>query len=200
MNWKTVFALLSLPLLATGCGSKDNFIILSPSGDGQVGALEIETGKGSAVLDEPGMAIYVDDRESIPSEPTAISLAETQAHFQDALRVHPLMPRSFILYFQQNSEQLTDGSQQLVSAIVEEVRKRQSTDIAIIGHTDRVGDDSYNRILSMERAQVVYDLLRARDIKGEEMTILYHGEGNPLVPTADEVAEPRNRRVEVTVR
>ena len=52
----------------------------------------------------------------------------------------------------------------------------------------------------MDRAQVVYDILRAENVKEEELTILYHGEGNPLVPTADDVAEPRNRRVEVMVR
>ena len=199
MNWKIVFVLLSLPLLTAGCGSKGNFIILSPSGDGQVGALEIETEKGSAVLDEAGKAIFIGDRKSTPSEPTAVT-ADTHSHFQDALRVLPPRPMRFIIYFKHDSEQLTEGSQRLIPVIMEEVRNRQSSDILIIGNTDRVGEESYNRILSMERAQVVYDLLRARDVKGEEMTILYHGEGNPLIPTADDVAEPRNRRVEVVVR
>jgi len=200
MNWKIVIVFLSFPLLMTGCGSKDNFIILSPSADGQVGALEIETEKGSAVLDEKGKAIFIGDRKSVPSEPTTLSQAETQALFQDALRVHPLMPQSFLLYFKHNSEQLTEGSQKLIPYILEAVQKRDSRDISIIGHTDRLGEDGYNRILSMERAQVVYDILRAQNVKGEEMTILYHGEGNPLIPTADDVAEPRNRRVEVMVR
>ncbi|OGR17620.1 MAG: hypothetical protein A2X81_03790 [Desulfobacterales bacterium GWB2_56_26] len=200
MNWKIVIVLLSFPLLMAGCGSKDNFIILSPSGEGQVGALEIETEKGSAVLDEEGKAIFIDDRKSVPSDPTAVNRAETQALFQDALRVHPLMPQSFLLYFKHNSDQLTEGSQKLIPYILEAVRKRDSRDISIVGHTDRQGEDGYNRILSMERAQVVYDILRAQNVKGEEMTILYHGEGNLLIPTADEVAEPRNRRVEVMVR
>lgn len=200
MNWKTVLILLFFPLLMTGCGAKDNFIILSPSADGALGALEIATEKGSAVLDEAGKAIFIDDRKSVPSEPTAVSRAETQALFQDALRVHPLMPQSFLLYFKYDSEQLSDGSQQLIPYILEAMQNRNSHDIAIIGHTDRQGEDAYNRILAMERIQVVYDILRAHNVKAEEMTIHYHGEGNLLIPTADDVAEPRNRRIEVMVR
>ncbi len=200
MNWKIAFVLLYFPLLTIGCGSKDNFVILSPSGDGQVGALEIETEKGSAVLDEQDKAIFISSRKSIPSEPTAVNPTETRAHFREALQILPLRPKRFILYFKHDSEQLTEGSEQLIPAIVEEVRQRQSGDIFIIGNTDRMGEDSYNRILTMERAQVVYDLLREQNINGEEMTILYHGEGNPLIPTAGGVAEPRNRRVEVVVR
>lgn len=200
MNWKTVFFLLSFALLITGCGTKNNLIILGPASDGLIGALEIETEKGSAVLDEGNKAIFIKDRTSIPSQPKAISTAETQALFRDALLIHPSMPQSFLLYFQNNSTVLTEKSQKLIPAILETVKKRESRDISIVGHTDRQGKDGYNRILAMERAQVVYDILRAEKIKGEEMTILYHGESNPLVPTAEDVEEPRNRRIEVMVR
>jgi outer membrane protein OmpA-like peptidoglycan-associated protein len=200
MNWKIVFFLLSFPLLVSGCGSKENLIILSPASEGSVGALEVETGKGSAILDEEGKVMYIAGLSSLPSEPKEMSSAESQELFHDVLQVHPLMPQSFLLYFQHSSDALTEKSQKLIPAILEAVKKRQSKDIAIIGHTDRTGGEGYNRILSMERAQVVYDILRGQNIKGEEMTILYHGEANPLVPTADNVAEPRNRRVEVMVR
>lgn len=200
MNWKIVFVLLSFSLLVSGCGSKENLIILSPASEGSVGALEVETEKGSAILDKEGKVMYIAGLRSFPSEPTEISTAESQELFRDVLQVHPLMPQSFLLYFQHSSDALTEKSQKLIPAILEAVKKRQSRDIAIIGHTDRTGGEGYNRILSMERAQVVYDILRGQNIKGEEMTILYHGEANPLVPTANDVAEPRNRRVEVMVR
>ena len=200
MNWKILFVSVCTSLMITGCGAKENFIVLSPASDGSVGALEIATEKGSSVLDEAGHAIYIDDRESAPSEPTVIDMTETQAIFEDALSVQPMMPQSFLLYFQFNSNELTAESQKLIPDILAAIKNRESKDISVIGHSDRKGGDEYNRILSMERAQVVYDILRAENVKGEEMTILYHGEGNPLVPTADDVAEPRNRRVEVMVR
>lgn len=201
MNYrKIVFILLAFPLLITGCGAKDNAIILSPSADGQLGALEIETEKGSAVLDEADKAIFVANRNAVPSEPTPVNRAETQELFQDAQRVLPARPQSFLLYFKYNSEELSDGSQKLIPYILQAVQDRQSHDILIVGHTDRQGEDGYNRIMAMERTDVVYDILRAHNVKAEDMTIVYHGEGNPLVPTADDVAEPRNCRIEVMVR
>lgn len=200
MNWKIVFVVISFALLTAGCGAKKNFVVLSSASDGSVGALEVETEKGSALLDEKGKAIFITDRRSTPSRPTAINMAETQAIFHDALQVHPLMPQSFLLYFEFNSNELTEDSRQLIPAILEAIKKRDSKDVSVIGHSDRKGGDEYNRILSMERAQVVYDILRNENVKEDEMTILYHGEGNPLVPTADDVAEAKNRRVEVMVR
>lgn len=200
MNWKIVFVVVSLTLLTAGCGSKKNFVVLSPASDGSVGALEVETERGSSVLDEEGKAIFIADRGSAPSKPTAINMAETQAIFHDALQVHPMMPQSFLLYFQFNSNELTEESKKLIPAILDAIKKRESKDVSVIGHSDRKGGDEYNRILSMERAQVVYDILRDENVREEEMTILYHGEGNPLVPTADDIAEARNRRVEVMVR
>lgn len=199
MNWKLVFTLLLCSFIL-GCGSKKNFIVLSPSEDGSVGALQIDNPKGSSVLDEKGKAIYIADENSAPSVPTAISITETETVFQEALQVHPLMPESFMLYFQFNSNKLTNESRQKISEIHRKIKQRNSIDVSIIGHTDRTGDDAYNQQLSLKRAKAVYNILVADNIAGDDMTITYHGEGNPLVQTADNVAEPRNRRVEVVVR
>ncbi|MFH0781222.1 MAG: OmpA family protein [Pseudomonadota bacterium] len=199
MNWKSLIVLIVIALL-TGCSAKESFIVLTPSNDGSVGALKIATDKGTEILDEKGMAIFIDDHNSTPSAPVPISKEESQLIFQDALRVHPLVPESFILYFQFNSNELTTESKKLIGDILVAIKKRQSRDISVIGHTDRTGNDDYNRNLSLQRAKMVYDILNAENIKKEDMTIIYHGEGNPLIPTADNIAEPRNRRVEVMVR
>ncbi len=199
MNWKLLCILFSCTLIL-GCGSKKNFIVLTPTEDGSVGALQVENQKGSAILDEEGKAIYVADKESVPSEPTAISRPEIDAFFKEALQVHPLMPQSFLLYFLFNSNQLAEESQQKISEIQQAIKDRDSTDIAIIGHTDRTGSDAYNQQLSFKRAQAVQKFLTENDVNGDDITITYYGEGNPLIPTADNVAEPRNRRVEVMIR
>lgn len=199
MNRKTLLVLLSVILLS-GCGSKENFIILSPAEDGSVGALEIETEKGSAVLEEQGKAIYIANKNSAPSKPTPISEEDTASVFGEAIEVHPLMPESFILYFDLGKNSLTEESQNLVPAIMEAIRDRNSDDISLIGHTDRTGKDSYNETLSLKRAKTVFTILEEAGVKGDDMSITYHGEGNPLIPTEDDVAEPRNRRVEVVVR
>ena len=199
MSWKHALALLAVMIIA-GCTNKDNFVVLSPAEDGSVGALEIATDKGSQILAEDGKAVFIGNRDALPSPPETINKEDTQLVFQDALQVHPLMPQSFLLYFKFDSNELTDESKELIHAILAAISKRQSRDISVIGHTDRTGKDEYNRKLSLERAQLVYNILKGENISTEDMTILYHGEGNPLIPTADNIAEPRNRRVEVMVR
>ena len=54
--------------------------------------------------------------------------------------------------------------------------------------------------LSLQRAILVRDYLVGEDVDASIIQVDSHGEGNPLFPTADEVPEPRNRRVEVLVR
>ena len=66
--------------------------------------------------------------------------------------------------------------------------------------TDTVGSKEYNYKLSLDRAKVLSDILIANGAVPSNITVTSHGEGNPLVKTADEVAEPRNRRVEVVIK
>ena len=73
-------------------------------------------------------------------------------------------------------------------------------DIEVIGHTDRSGDDEFNMALSRRRAERVRDLLVAAGIAPAAIRVAFHGEGNPLIQTSDNVHEPLNRRVEVIVR
>lgn len=65
----------------------------------------------------------------------------------------------------------------------------------IAGHTDTVGDASYNLRLSRQRAQSIARWFRQRGLK---IPIAFEGFGETalLIKTADEVDEPRNRRVD----
>jgi outer membrane protein OmpA-like peptidoglycan-associated protein len=65
----------------------------------------------------------------------------------------------------------------------------------IAGHTDTVGDASYNLRLSRQRAQAIAKWFRQRGLR---IPVGYEGFGESalLVKTADEVDEPRNRRVD----
>jgi outer membrane protein OmpA-like peptidoglycan-associated protein len=71
--------------------------------------------------------------------------------------------------------------------------------VDIIGHTDRSGSAADNLILSLRRAEVVRDALIARGApKTLFATVRGVGEDDPLIPTADGVAEPQNNFVEIT--
>jgi OOP family OmpA-OmpF porin len=68
----------------------------------------------------------------------------------------------------------------------------------IEGHTDTVGDAEANRSLSERRAMTVRDFLVARfGVAAARLEPVGLGESQPLVPTGDEAAEARNRRVQI---
>jgi outer membrane protein OmpA-like peptidoglycan-associated protein len=72
-------------------------------------------------------------------------------------------------------------------------------EISVIGHTDRVGKLEANDALSLKRAEAVGEQLKAAGILAP-MEFAGRGEREPLIPTADEVPEPANRRVEINLR
>ena len=81
-----------------------------------------------------------------------------------------------------------------------ELRNRPSPDIVVIGHTDSVGSTEANDQLSLQRAERVKADLVRQGIPADGIRTAGRGEREPLVRTADNVDEPRNRRVEINVR
>ena len=69
--------------------------------------------------------------------------------------------------------------------------------IDIIGHTDRFGSPADNLKLSLRRAEAVRDALIARGVPKTLLVVRGVGEDDPLIPTADGVAEPQNNRVAI---
>jgi hypothetical protein len=72
--------------------------------------------------------------------------------------------------------------------------------VTVIGHTDTTGSAASNVELGLRRANVVRALLVDVGIDPAAIDVTSHGEATLLVPTADEVFEPKNRRVEISVR
>ena len=73
-----------------------------------------------------------------------------------------------------------------------------TANIRIVGHADRAGSPAYNKALSMRRAQAVRTVMVQEGVSGSAITLRGAGESDPLVPTADGVREPQNRRVQIT--
>jgi outer membrane protein OmpA-like peptidoglycan-associated protein len=192
-------AVLGLLLLA-GCArpARDDLYVLLPGQDGRTGALSVESGGQQAVLDQPYAAARVKEPGRV--EPGAITEGEARQAFGAALAAQPGRPASFLLYFLEGRDDLTPESKQVVGSILTEITKRPAPEIVVIGHTDRVGTVPYNDALSLRRAERMRDELVKAGIPAERISVAGRGEREPLVPTADEVAEPRNRRVEINVR
>jgi outer membrane protein OmpA-like peptidoglycan-associated protein len=113
------------------------------------------------------------------------------------------LPRSlerFNLYFQLESDELTEESRALLPQVVRAVGDRAAPDVTVIGHTDTTGTAPANYELGLKRATAVRALLVAAGLDQSVVEMASHGEADPLIPTPDDTAEPRNRRVEITVK
>ena len=128
------------------------------------------------------------------------SAEQVQAQFGAALAARPLPPQQFTLYFVEGKDEFTDESKRAFDGVFSEIAKRPVPDVLVIGHTDKVGTDAFNDPLSRQRAEVVRRALVARGIAAENIVVVGRGKREPIVPTADGVAEARNRRVEILVR
>ena len=147
------------------------------------------------------------DRTGLPGYPPAVGAAvamvdqeEIAAVFSEALAIEPLLPEKFLLYFLPDSNELVKDSIELLPKVVDTIKERKSSYISIFGHCDRVGSEEYNLQLSTTRTIAVRQLLEELGVAIANIETASHGEGNPLIKTADGIAEPRNRRVEVIVR
>ncbi|RPJ13248.1 MAG: OmpA family protein, partial [Desulfobacteraceae bacterium] len=95
---------------------------------------------------------------------------------------------------------LTVESQAMIPAILEAAKNRPAPDVSVIGHTDTMGTVEANEILGLQRAKSVAEIIKNAGLKVHDLTISSHGEKNLMVVTPDNTPEPKNRRVEITIR
>ena len=104
------------------------------------------------------------------------------------------------MFFDWDRYNLTDRARQIIAEAAQNARSTGSTRIEVAGHADRSGTPQYNQRLSQRRADAVAAELVRRGISRNMITVTAYGESRPLVPTADGVREPQNRRVEIVLR
>ena len=178
--------------------TRADLVVLLPGRDGKVGAVVVQEGGRETVLN----AAYASAQTGAGGrlEPGQASPDQVRAIFGDALAAEPPRPVTFILYFVEATDQFTPESQALVDQIMVAIASRPAPELTVAGHTDAVGTDQYNDTLSLRRAERVRALLITRGIAPDSIRAIGRGKREPRVPTPDGVAEPRNRRVEITVR
>ncbi|OGP75015.1 MAG: hypothetical protein A2V86_05540 [Deltaproteobacteria bacterium RBG_16_49_23] len=210
---KILFIAWILWFALTGCSAKRDVIVpsqasrdlilLLPDPDGKVGTVHVATKGGSQILDKPGYAVEVEDISKPPSVPRPVEEKEMGDLFGHLLSAQPDPASRFILflfYFEHDTAKLTHESKALMAEVLRTIKSRKSGEVFVVGHTDLVGTEGYNTALSSRRANHVRGLLVSNGIKPNALLVSFYGKARPLVPTKDEVPEPRNRRVEVIVR
>jgi outer membrane protein OmpA-like peptidoglycan-associated protein len=193
------FIVPALLLALAGCGLPANVVILIPDENGTAGKIAVHEGASTAELDRPLAAVNAGSESSVRNVFTA-QRADVDSEFSGALAATPRAPLVYILYFQTGLTELDPRSRGDLSAATAAAKGAPNVDMSVVGHADATGSDAYNSALSLKRAQTIRDSLVAAGIPNDVIEVDYHGANNPLIPTPGGVAEPRNRRVEVTIR
>jgi len=190
------FAIAALVAMLAGCASKvpaDTVVVL-PGPDGKTGTVVVQRGSERHQLDQP----YASSRAGAPV--TRLSEPEVRQTFGTTLDALPARPTSFVLYFVTATDELTSGSKGELQKVLAALKQRGVPDVVVIGHTDTVGEAATNDKLSAQRAERVKGFLVEIGIPADRIQTAGRGERELLVQTADNVEEPRNRRVEINVR
>ncbi len=194
-------AVIAAAALLAGCASPvvpvTDRVVLLPQADGSASAVELVAGAQRLRLDQPYASAVL--QAGILGAATSDAAAVAQ-RYRALLAVQPARPRSFVIPFESNANRLGPAAAPLLAEMRAALALLPAAEVIVIGHTDRVGSVEANDRLSLLRARAVGDLLVEAGLDRAMITVLGRGERAPLVPTADEVAEARNRRVEIKVR
>jgi outer membrane protein OmpA-like peptidoglycan-associated protein len=197
-----LMAMLTAALLA-GCAAPPpvppknmSYVALLTSPDGSVGKVLVRGSKGEQLIDQSHFAALLDG--SAAAAP--VDEATLQRDCGEAMAARPELPEHFILYFESGGTRLTAESLAQVPQILASAERRATADMSVIGHSDTVGRAEINEALSLKRAQTVADLMKSQGLHVEALSVESHGKRNLLIPTPDETPEPRNRRVEISIR
>jgi outer membrane protein OmpA-like peptidoglycan-associated protein len=172
------------------------FVVL-PNDGGGTGAITVDSGKTVTTLDQPFAAA---ESRAGNSGSVEESRGNISVIFRRAFAAQPMLPHHFRLYFMIGSGRLTPESAIAYRAVFDDIKERPAYQVEVVGHTDTLGDLRSNQALSLVRAAVIRDRLVRDGVDRDAISIAGRGKLDLAVPTADHVAEPKNRCVVITVR
>lgn len=165
---------------------------------GKPSAVTITNKAGAKELNQPGEAVAVAG-DTGAAQPIKLNDADIQKGWGDAIAAHPKAPETSILYFVLDTTELTPESRKELPKVLDAIKQRPAPEVAVVGYTDRSGEADYNYQLGLRRAKAVQKEIEAIGVPAAQITVDSYGAANPLIETKKQY-EPRNRRVEITVR
>lgn len=153
------------------------------------------------------LSTIVDDRQPYVVHATATDYepyTDTIAPHTPSVSVamEPKHMRSFVLrnmYFATAKTKILPSSEKALLELFEMLSQNPDVTIRIIGHTDDVGSDESNQILSEGRSKSVRQEMIKRGIDGKRIKTAGHGEKDPIVPNDSDEHRQMNRRVEIEI-
>jgi len=192
----STFAMLAF---LSGCSTTPDKVILLPDPQGNVGAVIVRSGTEEQLINKAYAG--VDVAKGGTMEKTMDSPASVQARYGELLAARPPRPMTFTINFLFDSAtQLAPESSATVAKLKAVLATWPAPHLVVVGHTDLAGSQVFNDRLSMRRAQTVAAFLIKEGIPVQQIETAGRGKREPLVRTADGIANPMNRRVVITIQ
>lgn len=106
----------------------------------------------------------------------------------------------YIVFFAWDSSTISPVAQEILQNAAGDFANGEGAKLILAGHADTSGSQGYNDTLSEQRARSVAAALNALGVSDDQIDVTWFGETQLRVPTGDEVREPENRRVEITIQ
>ncbi len=123
--------------------------------------------------------------------------------FQQIFKLSPIKTGTQItldnIFFDFNSAKLKTSSSAELNKLLEMLLENTELRLLIAGHTDNIGDASYNQKLSADRAFAVYNFLISKGINAIRLDYKGYGDSKPIASNASETGRKKNRRTELRV-
>ncbi|MBT8340914.1 MAG: OmpA family protein [Desulfatitalea sp.] len=101
--------------------------------------------------------------------------------------------------FSTGSPDIDAGFYNVLNSVAIVLNEYKKTTVDVIGHTDNVGDASYNQTLSEHRARSVAEYLAGQKVLDERLLIAGRGESQPIAANTTPEGRARNRRVTIQI-
>jgi OOP family OmpA-OmpF porin len=102
--------------------------------------------------------------------------------------------------FESNRAAIDPDSAGLLDRLIETALRCPTANIEIAGHTDAVGEDAVNQVLSEKRAQAVLDHLVKAGLPADRFTAIGYGSTQPVASNETDEGKAQNRRIDFLVR
>jgi len=153
-----------------------------------------------AVLLDDRIPFYTIDATAIDYFPFHDTITDPKAFA--GVVMSPKEIKSFVLhniYFATGKTHILDSSEDALLELYRFLCLRPAQRIRIVGHTDDIGSDRSNQLLSEGRCKEVRQAMIDRGIDGNRIEIRGRGEREPIVPNDSDEHRQMNRRVEIVL-
>lgn len=136
---------------------------------------------------------YLSVEDSSLSSPKTVDLTMKKIEVGESYKIDDIN-------FATNSTLLNEDSKKIIDEFFEFLYENPNIEVEIQGHTDDVGQDEANLILSDKRAKAVYDYLIQKGIPMSRMEANGYGETQPLVENTTSSGRAKNRRTVFVIK